>query len=663
MSGTINTIPASAIVDVVPSVISAGGAALDLIELMLTSNTRVPVGSVLSFPSLAAVQQYFGATSNEANSAAVYFGGFNGCTALPAALLIAQYPTGNVGAYLRGGNVSALTLAQLQALTGVLTVTIDGTAHTSSSINLSASTSFSSAAQLITAALALTGPTQASVTGSFGATATGTASGTNLTLSAVTGVIHPGTAASASITGTGVPASTWIVSQTSGTTGGAGVYVTNNVTTASTAAIVVTSTTVDVTAVGSGTVAVGQQITGTGISADTFVTALGTGADGIGTYVTTAGWQIASEALTLVMPTVTYDSVSGAFVVISSTIGASSTISFGSGTISASLALTQATGAVTSQGTIVAVPASFMAAIVAQTQDWATFQTLFDPDAGSGNAQKQLFAAWVNSTNNRYAYLAWDNDITPTESTDAASSLGQILKGINSSGTACIYEPAGSNLHLAAFLGSIAASTDFNATNGRATAAFKSQSGLGSSVTNGTAAANLIANDYNFYGTYATANQQFEFFYPGQLTGPFQWFDSYINQIWLNNQMQLTLMSTLTLFKSIPYTPAGYGILRAALTGGADTATIALPPASPVAAAINFGAIRQNVPLSAEQAAYVNNQAGMTIDGLISTQGFYLLIQPATAQVRAARQSPVMVLFYTDGQSVQQITLGSVLIQ
>lgn len=60
-----------------------------------------------------------------------------------------------------------------------------------------------------------------------GATFTGTGSGTNLTASAVTGLISPGDY----VFGTGVPANTTIVSQTSGTPGGAGVYVTSAVTT------------------------------------------------------------------------------------------------------------------------------------------------------------------------------------------------------------------------------------------------------------------------------------------------------------------------------------------------------------------------------------------------------------------------------------------------
>lgn len=67
----------------------------------------------------------------------------------------------------------------------------------------------------------------------LGATFTGTGSGTNLTASAVSGLISVGDV----ILGTGVPANTTILSQTSGTPGGAGVYVTSNATTSVAAAL------------------------------------------------------------------------------------------------------------------------------------------------------------------------------------------------------------------------------------------------------------------------------------------------------------------------------------------------------------------------------------------------------------------------------------------
>lgn len=62
---------------------------------------------------------------------------------------------------------------------------------------------------------------------------TGTGSGVNLTTTAVAGIIKVGDV----VAGTGVPAGTTIVSQTSGTTGGAGVYVTSVATTSSGASL------------------------------------------------------------------------------------------------------------------------------------------------------------------------------------------------------------------------------------------------------------------------------------------------------------------------------------------------------------------------------------------------------------------------------------------
>jgi hypothetical protein len=498
------SIPASAIVSVTPGVISAGGSALDLNGLVLTTNTRVPIGSVLSFPSALAVASYFGATANEANIANIYFGGFANSNVKPGAILFSQYPTAAVASYLRGGNISGLTLTQLQALSGTLSISVNGTVKTSSTISLSAVTSFSDVATAIQA-----------------------------------GFTSPGF-------------------------------------------------------------------------------------------------------------TVAYDSVSGALVFTNSTTGATSTLTFATGTLSTSLMLTAATGAVLSQGAVAATPAAAMNSIVSQTTNWASFMTAFDPDGGSGNTQKQAFAAWNNAQGNNYLYAAWDTDITPTQSTAATTSLGYILKQNQSSGTAVIYEAT--DLGLAAFLCGAIASIDFSQTNGRSTMAFKAQAGIGPSVTNQTAAANLIANGYNFYGTYATANDQFTFFYPGSVSGEFAWIDSYVNQIWLNNGFQLALMSLLTQAKSIPYNAAGYALIRAACM-------------DPINQGLNFGAFRAGVPLSAAQAAEVNNAAGTAIDSTLSSQGWYLQILPATPQVRAARGTPPMTFWYMDGGSVQQINLASIAVQ
>src|SRR4051812_30944604 len=105
------TIPADFLVAVTPGVLGAGGAGLDLNGLVLTTSTRVPIGTVASFPSGASVASFFGGGSKEdqiANGGASlgsgYFQGFTNSLKKPGALLFVQYPATAVAAYVRGGD-------------------------------------------------------------------------------------------------------------------------------------------------------------------------------------------------------------------------------------------------------------------------------------------------------------------------------------------------------------------------------------------------------------------------------------------------------------------------------------------------------------------------------------------------------------------------------
>lgn len=570
-------IPASQIVAVTPSVLSAGGSALDLNGVLLTANTRVPIGQLLSFPSSSAVSAYFGATSQEAALAAIYFLGFDNSNVKPGAMLFWQYVWQNpVAAYLWGGSIAGLGLAQLQALSGSLTVSINGSPVTASSINLAAATSFSNAAAIIQAALNIEGPQAAQVTGAI--------SGTTLTISAVT----------------------------------------------------------------TGAVAVGDYLSGAGISPGTYITALGTGTGGVGAYTISASQTVSSESMTVFAPAVSYDSISGGLFLYSGTTGATSTIGYATGTLAASLNLTQATGAVLSQGAALSTPAAAMTALAAISQDWASFMTAFEPVT----ADKEAFASWCNGQNNRFLYAMWDTNIVNTESNGPSPAVSAINAAADS-GVAMIYSnPSVDTIggEIAAFLMGAVASIDFTETGGRATMKFKSQSGLAAQVTDGTSAAYLQGYDINFYGDYTTANDSFVFFSPGAVSGPFKWIDSYVNQIWLNNQFQLALMVLLTTVKSIPYNNPGYALIAAEC-------------ADPIDEADNFGAFEPGVTLSQGQIAEVNNSAGLNIAPILQQRGWFLQVQDAPPQVRAARGSPPCTFWYVDGGSVQQIALASIEVQ
>lgn len=506
------SIPASDIVDVQPGVVAAGGSAFDLNGLILTADTSIPIGTVQSFANADDVEAFFGGAAVETQLANVYFLGFDNSTKTPGALLFAQYPTADVAAYLRGGSLAAMTLAQLQALSGTLTVSIDGVAKTSTSINLSAATSFSNAATIIA--------------GGF--------------------------------------------------------------------------------------------------------TSLG--------------------------GTVSYDSQRAAFKITSATDGAASSLTFASGTLAAGLMLTQATGAALSQGAVAGVPATNMTAITRISQDWAAFTTVFEPDTDD----KVAFAQWTNSTDDAYAYVGWDTDAQAIVQNNT-TCFGAIVKASNLSGTIAISGDAsvaaslGTTLaamlpQIAAFVLGTAASIDFNRTNGRITFKFRSQTGLQASVTDETVADTLTANGYNFYGAWASRNNGWTFFAEGSISGPFLWADTYFDQMWLNDGLQVAGMDLLTQVGSVPYNAAGDALVEAAYM-------------DPINAALNFGAIRTGVALSNLQAAEVNNQAGVTIAPTLQTRGWYFQRGTATAAIRAARGATSDTLWYTDGGSVHRLSLASLDVQ
>lgn len=506
------TIPAKKLVDVVPGVLGVGGAALALSGLILTSDISVPIGAVQQFSDATSVSNFFGSASPEASIAAVYFAGFDGATANPGTLLFSQYPTAPVAAYLRGGSLSSMTLAQLQAITaGVMNVTVDGLLKTSSSINLATASSFSDAAAKITTAF-------------------------------------------------------------------------------------------------------------------------------------TAG------------PVVTYDSQRNALVVTSGTTGATSTVTFASGSIATSLNLTQATGAVTSQGAIATTPAAAMTAIVSKALNWAGFTTVFEPVL----ADKIAFATWASQQGDRFAYACWDTDPNAVVSGNTASFGAQAaILGLSGS-IALSADPAqaaalGVTMQsivrpLAAFVLGYMASIDFTRTNGRTTLAYRSQGGIVAGVADTTVADIMKANGYNFYGAYATSQQGYTFMQPGQISGRFKFADSYANEIWMNANFQQSLLAFMAAASSIPYNTDGYSSIETVLQ-------------DPVNSALAFGAIRENTTLAGSQIVAVNASAGQKIDTVLATRGWYLSVKDPGATVRAARGSPSITLYYCDGGSIQQMRMASLLVQ
>jgi hypothetical protein len=132
------------------------------------------------------------------------------------------------------------------------------------------------------------------VTAVGGAVVTGAIAGTVLTVSAVTsGTLGVGSV----LSGTGVTAGTTITALGTGT-GGVGTYTVTPSQTAASTTITATNQILTVTGVTSGTLAIGQPISGSGVTAGSYISGLGTGTGGVGTYTISAAQQFGSATVT-----------------------------------------------------------------------------------------------------------------------------------------------------------------------------------------------------------------------------------------------------------------------------------------------------------------------------------------------------------------------------
>jgi hypothetical protein len=657
------SIPANQLVQSIGSVIGTGGNALNCTGMVLDNSTLVPVGTFASFASATAVGAYFGLASSQYAFAQVYFGSFTTANSIPAALMFVQYNTSPVSAYLRGG--FGVSLAAVQGITsGSISIAANGATYTASGVNLSGSSSLSAAAATLQTALQASEPTEASVTGAIAAASasvTASISGNVMTVTAVgSGTLVVG----GTLSGTGIPTGLQIASQITGTTGGVGTY------TVSVSDLAVVSGTVTqaagtltVSAVSSGTLAVGQVLTGTGVTVGTTVVAFGTGTGLTGTYIVSISQTVASETITASGPAlnVTYSSLFGAFVVTSTEAGPGSVITYATGGLATTLALTSALGAVLSQGAADQTPSAFMANLIAITQNWVSFTTIFEPV----QADKIAFSAWCTAQGPQYWYVCWDSDIGPTQALPATTSTGYLIgpNGSNSSGTTLIYL----SVLDAAFAMSWAASLNFNQIAGAKTLAYKQQAGLNATVSNLTASTNLLGNGYNFYGQYAERTGNFVCFQNGSVTGGYGWADAYVYAIWLNASIQSALISLLLNIGQIVYDSDGYQIISETIIGQPISGSTS--GNGPVLQAIAFGAISPGTTLSSAQIQTLNAQVSSVVGGVVAVDqtiyslGYYLYIQDPGPSARGLRQTPIISLWYTQGGSVQQITVNAIELQ
>lgn len=149
-----STIPLSKDFSITPNVVSPAGDALDANGLILTDSLLIPSGSVREFNIDTEVSSLLGSSSREFLAAQDYFKGYENSSVTPGLLLMSRIQTTAAAGYLMSGSLKGVPLTTLKALpSGTFTITVDGTQQTSQAVDLSAATSQSNIATLLTAAL------------------------------------------------------------------------------------------------------------------------------------------------------------------------------------------------------------------------------------------------------------------------------------------------------------------------------------------------------------------------------------------------------------------------------------------------------------------------------------------------------------------------------
>lgn len=349
--------------------------------------------------------------------------------------------------------------------------------------------------------------------------------------------------------------------------------------------------------------------------------------------------------------TVAYSSLFDAFTITGGETGKAQGVDYAvapeSGTdLATLLRLTRETAAVLSPGMAAMTPTENMEAILDLTENFVCFTTVEKPT----QAEALEYAQWATGKGVNYLYIYWDDDPALLQA-GSESTIAAALKQANVSATCGVWD----SLDYAALIMGTAASIDWNRRNGTITFAFKAQDGVPANVTKGADALNLEAQGMNFMGDYATRNDQFIFLYPGQMFGSWQWIDTYLNAVWLNNALQAACMNGFQQTPRVPYNQEGYTLLKSWCL-------------DPIKRALYSGVIDTGVALSESQKAQLVREAGRDIADELRNDGYVLQIGGAPddtsddsgeAAARQGRESPEASLWYTYGGSVHKLDLAS----
>lgn len=570
-----------------------------LIGRYFTDNPLVPTGTFLEFTSADDVGTYFGTTSQEYLRAVFYFGWISKKITRPKKISFARWSDTATAPQIFGAPGAQSITTWNAITTGGFTLNMGGITHQISGLNFSSDANLAAVASRIQSAVnaesfpvQFTGSIAISHPASFTGVITTSTGIDTLTVSGITGTIAIGQV----LNGAGVSGGTTITSFGTGT-GGNGTYIlSSSGQTVSSEAMTSGAAFNTLTATNTnGIFAIGQLITGTGVTGSPTITAFGTGTGGNGTYILSSNsLTVSSESMTAGVAstlwsaaTVTFDAIRSAFNLNGGATGVAniSVVAGTGGTDIANQLGWLSTSTVLSAGSIQQSVTDVLIQSSGASNNFGSFA--FMP--ALTNTQIVQAAEWNNDQNIVFMYSV------PTAASNA-SALSGLLGDIG--GVTITLSPLAAEYpEMAPMM--ILAATDYTTIDAVENYEFQIFNLTPSVLTD--ADANLYDGlSINYYGQTQTAGQLLQFYQQGVMQGlPVDPLDQnvYANEIWLKDAAGAALMTLLLALAQVPANNKGRSQILAVLQSVIDQA-------------LRNGTISVGKTLSTIQQLFITEQTG-----------------------------------------------------
>jgi hypothetical protein len=356
----------------------------------------------------------------------------------------------------------------------------------------------------------------------------------------------------------------------------------------------ISTTTLTVTAVSSGTIEVGMEVVGSGVTPGTMITALGTGTGGTGTYTVDTSQSASSTAMTggdqdsnYASAVVEYDATRGSFNLTGGDTGAAAVAvtSGGGSDIAGQLGWLSAT-AIFSDGADEQTVTEVLSESAGADNNFGSFTFL----ATLTTDEIEESATWNDAQNNMFMY-----SIPCTA--DNAAALDAALSGL--SGYTLTLAPLSDEYPEQSPM-MILAATNYAQRNSTQNYMFQIFGALTPSVTTDEDADTYDALAVNYYGETQTAGQLLAFYQRGVMGGSSSDFldqNTYANEIWLKDAAAASIMTLLLALNKVPANNAGRAQLMSIVQGVINQALF-------------NGTISVGKALSDTQKLFITNETG-----------------------------------------------------